>query len=512
MKAKINLYYNNKYKWIHDNNFYVIGYIYHKNKLYCGNNFLSLLHDVSFLTNYNKLIKEFDGCFSIIIKEKNSVKIISDFFRCFPVFYEKNGEDVSIFDNINEFKNKTLNSLNINELFSCNYVTSDETIYNDIYQVEGHQIVEINDNTINKSYYYDFSQHFNNNDNPLFEKLDEVYDNCVKKAIQYANGRKIVIPLSGGNDSRLLAYYVKQNGYTNVLCYTYGDNRNNESEISKKIADYLGFQWIFVNYKNKSMQNKYYDSNTYKNMVDYCSRGFSSPLIQEWEAIDWLRKNNIIDNECVIMPGFTNDVLCGSHIYDDFFSKEEYNVQDLVNLIKKYHYIRNILPNTDLNNKICKALDIKDENYIFSQDELVEMIEKFDFHERQVKYITNAIRIYDMNNLSWVLPFWNKDVINFWFGVKIEKRVNISFFNEFTNYKYREMMEIAPIYKKEKQKNNLFKKIFKIFTSYRSSSMNLYGYFHYFDYLKKVIKYRNKSNYNAFFASDYIKYVMKKNK
>ena len=41
------------------------------------------------------------------------------------------------------------------------------------------------------------------------------------------------------------------------------------------------------------------------------------------------------------------------------------------------------------------------------------LIEKFDFKERQVKFITNAIRVYDMNNLSWVLPFWDNELINF---------------------------------------------------------------------------------------------------
>ena len=486
--------------------------IYYKDKIYEKEKLIEFLKNKDFKKNYKKIINDLDGCFSIVFMEKDKYYIISDMLRCFPVFYRLEKNIVYIYDNINDFKNKKINELSKKELFSCNYITGSDTIYEGIYQLEGHQIVIIDNKGINKKTYYEFN--FNTNKKPSLKELDKIYDKCVKNAIKYANGKKILLPLSGGNDSRLLAYYLKKNNYSNILCYTYGNKYNNESDTSKRVAEYLGFPWVFINYDNKQMQKKYYNKKLYKYMANYCARGFSEPLIQEWEAIDYLKRNKIIDNECIVMPGYTNDVLCGSHILGKYLEKEKYTIDELICFIKEFHYIRNTLSNEELRIKICNTLNINyDVSTTYSKEELVELIEKFDFKERQVKFITNAIRVHDMNQLEWVLPFWTNELIDFWYSTDINERVNRNLFKKFTNHKYKKLMEYAPIYisNGRARNNNIFQKIEWILTNYWKGSLNLFGYFKYRDYLKYVLKYKI-SHYNCFFAADYIKYIERSSK
>ena len=127
--------------------------------------------------------------------------------------------------------------------------------------------------------------------------------------IKYSNGRQAVIPLSGGNDSRLIAYYLVKNGYKNVIAYTYGSKENSEIEISKRVAEFLKIERYFVEYKHKSMQKKFNNKNLYKKMADYCGRGVCNPHIQEWEAISSLLQEKIITKDSVVLPGFTGDLL-----------------------------------------------------------------------------------------------------------------------------------------------------------------------------------------------------------
>ena len=380
MNSDIKLYFNNKYKWYNDNNIYIIGYIYYKDKIYEKEKLIEFLKNKDLKKNYERIINDLDGCFSIVFMEKDKYYIISDMLRCFPVFYKVEKNIVYIYDNINDFKNKKINELSKKELFSCNYITGSDTIYEDIYQLESHQIVIIENNKINRMSYYGFDSKFGINKKPKLSELDKTYDKCVKDAIKYANGKKILLPLSGGNDSRLLAYYLRKNNYNNILCYTYGNKYNNEASVSKKVADYLGLPWIFINYKNESMKKKYNNKKVYKEMVDYCARGYSEPLIQEWEAIDYLKRKKIIDENCVVMPGYTNDMLCGSHIYSESLTKEKYTVNDVIEFIKKFHYRRNLLNTFELQKRICATLNIEnDSTAVLSKNEFVKLIDKFDF-------------------------------------------------------------------------------------------------------------------------------------
>ena len=76
----------------------------------------------------------------------------------------------------------------------------------------------------------------------------------IKKLIIDANGANIVIPLSAGLDSRLIASGLKQYNYTNVKCFSYGLKNNYEAVASKKIAKALGFDWMFIEINQKKLK------------------------------------------------------------------------------------------------------------------------------------------------------------------------------------------------------------------------------------------------------------------
>jgi len=85
-----------------------------------------------------------------------------------------------------------------------------------------------------------------------FERLDSIYKNVFSRLIESVQGRTIVIPLSGGYDSRSSAAILKKLGYGNVICFTYGRPESFEVQTSEKVAKDLGYKWCFINYAYKN--------------------------------------------------------------------------------------------------------------------------------------------------------------------------------------------------------------------------------------------------------------------
>lgn len=514
--VSIDLNYNNAYKWTKKDKIYSIGYIFYDNKFYQEEQINELLESIN-INKISDFIKEIDGCFSIVINNDNEIIIISDLLRNFPVFYSIQDDKIMIKDNIMKFDKKILDSNSITELSYTNYVTSYNTLFKNIFQLEAHQIVKINkkDYNISRNKYFEYKYNFIfKDDDVLIYELDEIYDNAAKKMIKYLNGRQAVIPLSGGNDSRLIAYYLVRNGYKNVIAYTYGSKENSEIEISKRVAEFLKIEWYFVEYKHKSMQKKFNNKNLYKKMADYCGRGVCNPHIQEWEAISSLIQEKIITKDSVVLPGFTGDFLEGKHIFDDLYFLKNVNTEELINSIYKwqYQYSEGSIQRTNIKDKLKTNIRIKDKE-ILNRDSAIEIFEKFDFEERQAKYINNAIRTYDYQGLHWYLLFWDKNSISKWLSIPLEKRHNIELFNKFTKTIYPDLMEYAPIYEKKSKKQikppfKTVKKVYRIYEIYKKGFLNLYGYLHFRTYLKYFIKTKSYK-YNKMFSSYYLDYLRK---
>lgn len=139
------------------------------------------------------------------------------------------------------------------------------------------------------------------------------------------------------------------------------------------------------------------------------------------------------------------------------------------------------------------------------------MFEKFDFEERQTKFITNAVRTYDYYGLKWYLPFWDKEMIDFWKFVSLQSRYKRSLFIDFTKRMYNDLMKYAPIATEKKTKKHqginriLFNLVRPIYLYY-NDKLNYYYYFKFGSYLHKVLKYRTLS-YDRFVALDYIDFM-----
>lgn len=89
-----------------------------------------------------------------------------------------------------------------------------------------------------------FSYHYSENPTSTPAELEKTFsdslDTVLTRLLENSKGRQLVIPLSGGLDSRLLAAWLKKLKAPNIKTFTYGKPDSPETSISEQVASALG--------------------------------------------------------------------------------------------------------------------------------------------------------------------------------------------------------------------------------------------------------------------------------
>jgi asparagine synthase (glutamine-hydrolysing) len=233
-----------------------------------------------------------------------------------------------------------------------------------------------------------------------------------------------VVPLSGGLDSRIIVAMLKRLGAEDVICFTYGKKGNREAEISRQVAEALGYRWYFVEYTKEKLYDGYHSRaiSVYK---IYSSNLTSLPHTQDFLAVKELKEEGKIPENAVFVPGHTGDMISGGHIPLDYDQHQSYTFDKFLIDILKKHYSLWKWNTTELGplfkDRVWKSVgDIP----VYSNESCANAIELFDFSERQAKYIVNSVRVYEFFGFQWRIPLWDVELIDFFLQVPVSYRIH----------------------------------------------------------------------------------------
>lgn len=391
-----------------------------------------------------------ESFYACIENGNNFVQLSVDQVRSKGLLYSINKGVIYISDSFNWIQDKVgldYSCQSINQFLAGGLVVGANTFNSKIFSVESGTMVEINKETggvnINKEFgfYSTIISNQKNVNEKLFDlKLSDELTKLIKPIALLSKTKKIVVPLSGGYDSRLLVCLLKKAGVTNVICFTYGKKHNKESITSKKIAEELNYDWYFIEY-SKCKIKKFLNEDKIKELLDFVCNGTSLPHLQDAVAINELLSKGIINKGDVIVPGHSADFLGGTHIPQKFVMTDSISKKQLIDEILSVHFTSVNLNESD-KSKLRTAID---DNYpeTMSRFEAITCFEYFDWKERQSKYICNSCLVYEFFELNYYLPFWERDFIKFWETVPLDFRVDrmafkswiINFTDEFLNLK-----------------------------------------------------------------------------
>lgn len=396
-----------------------------------------------------------NGFFSIIYSLGATTYLISDKVRSRPLFYympslDDNYNEIIISDNFDDIfdthYNLSISKVAEEEYINAGYVTGYQTLVDQIYQLEAAQVVKIDKDKAERYNYWYFlpeSGLIDSKDkSEWFDALDSSMTAVIKRLIEVANGRQIVIPLSGGYDSRAIALYLKRSGYVNLLCFTFGQVDSHEVIMSKRIADALELEWHNVTY-TKKMWRSIKHSQEFDDYIRFISSGTSVANVQVYPAIQQLLVTGVIHTDALLCPGHTADFVAGGH----FSQADILQVNDerkLFSHLERKHYKNTPRAlSIGLESKIHDSITelVKD-----SKGEFLPVAESWNARERQSKFIVNSNRYYDYFGLKWWMPFWDNEFIDLWQKVPYSLRFDTTLWNEFVNASMVETVGVeAPV-------------------------------------------------------------------
>ena len=422
-----------------------------------------------------KILLKSDNKFSLIFMFDSKIICCTDIIRSYPIFYSKNNNKVIISNNDKELINKStcIKQKSLIDCFMSGYVHGNDTLYDNVKSMLPAEIIFSprkfsHSLKIYKYFLYNFTiKKGKKKINSLNKELEIKFNKIIFKLIKKANGRQIVIPLSGGLDSRLILCKLHQFKYRNIVSFTYGLKNNSDVKNAEIIAKSLGIKWRFIPF-NKIKFRKYYYSNLKKEYDLFADNSLSLPNYQDVFFIKELLHEKYIKKNSIIVNGQTGDFITGGHIP---VSPEKKNFEYFKKEISSKHFfLFNKFNKLNMNEYLKVTIKdfIKKRNLV--DPDYDDLIELWNFEERQAKYIINGQRAYEFLNLDWYLPFWDSELIKFWNTVPYKSKVSQKLFKN-----YLETWNYNNLFNKKLNEVHAFTGAMSIFVRFFSFFLNLFN-------------------------------------
>ena len=255
----------------------------------------------------------------------------------------------------------------------------------------------------------------------LTTPLAVLHERLIEKLIMGAGGRPILVPLSAGLDSRFIAAGLREAGYSDVLCFAYGIPGNREAEISRRVADRLGYPWYFVPYSNHTMQATLAsdDHARFRASADNLT---SVHFPQDYMALKHLFDTGKAGREMIVVNGQSGDFITGNHIPAALAVAQNNHSPDarrrmvvdalLVKHFKQWEFLRTPANMAWLTRRLAQEIDAFGMPAESDRDHGI--YEYCEFQDRQAKYVIGGQRVYEHFGMDWRLPLWDQEYLDFW--------------------------------------------------------------------------------------------------
>ena len=147
-----------------------------------------------------------------------------------------------------------------------------------------------------------------------------------------------------------------------------------------------------------------------------------------------LRSKGLLPENSVIVNGQTGDFISGGHIPHDLSAGLPITAHQ--EIIKKHCSLwPSHLTDTNLNKLHECLLNDTDDPCNFttgrSREGLAALFERWEYEERQAKFIINGQRAYDFLGLRWRLPLWHLDVVKAFFSTPLDLRMGQTLYRQY---------------------------------------------------------------------------------
>ena len=342
--------------------------------------FESLTFSLNLEENFKK-VALLKGAF-IASQETDSFFFLAvDCCASFPLLYYINNNILKVFNHSDSLENIVIDELQVSYFLDHSYTSQHNTLLKHLYRIEAAGFIFCNKKTnttiIGRYQLFNSNLNSSNTNLPLIDELYEQMQNQFLHITKYHSDKKLIVPITGGYDSRCILAMLINIGYKEkIITYTYGKKDSVEYTTAKAITSKLQIPWHFINYTDETTD--FIFSKKFENYLSQSHYYSSLPQEQDFFALKCLKESNIIPQNAVFLIGYSGGCL-GGVMYANMLYRQ----------VKK-------LPS---NFHDC---------YIA---------------EEMVKYINNGVRAFEFFGFEWYMPFCELNIFNKWFSLPYNFRV-----------------------------------------------------------------------------------------
>ncbi|WP_172119780.1 asparagine synthase-related protein [Actinomyces faecalis] len=305
------------------------------------------------------------------------------------------------------------------ELADAGFVTGARTLLSGVHQVPQGAVVTIDRRTggWHQEDYAFFSYHAEEVTDPevLAVSFLHALDTTMGRLLERTEAR-LVIPLSGGLDSRLLVAWLALHHQLRpgrVLAFTYGVPGAREMEVSRAVARQVGLEWHAVPYERRSLLEHWHSAETGAFLSS--SHSWSAlPHVQDWYALSTLRRRGVVTEGDLVLPGHT--VVGNMHDLPLLDELPVSRARAAHTVVGYHHNLQGAQERAWRQEWV--AGPVREAMTLAGLDgsgrTLRSFIEGYNLRERQTKYINNSMRTYEHLGLDWALPMLDHEVWDAW--------------------------------------------------------------------------------------------------
>lgn len=376
-----------------------------------------------------------NGSWAAAVAVGESLVLAVDRTRTIPLFYH--ATDGRAADDPAELcADGALDDITSIEFLFTGFVTGSDTLTPDVRQVRAGEVVELRLDHADRGLdrrakrYRRFLPTADAADDAaaLSAGLMEALEHAFARCIQRLDGRRAVIPLSGGLDSRVVAAMLKRGGVEDALCFTYGDPDHDEVARSRDVAAALGYRWVHVPYSARDWR-RWMNLPHMTAYWDFAGRFASLPLVQDWAALYELREH-FGDEPLVFIPGHTLDMLAGGHLRSrpdraPASGRDARQAAEMILSREAGHF--HLWPlqwlakddRAALRERVIREIDVLDEYPLATNADLGQL---WNHDHRQARFIVNSVRAYEFFGHEWMVPGWDHELTDFFLAVPPMRR------------------------------------------------------------------------------------------
>ena len=376
----------------------------------------------------------FNGCYLGWINDQaqNRFILFNDRFGTYPLFYSTRNKTLVLSDSFTDIK-KQLTScfydrLAITEILCGKYTSGTRTTIREIEAIQPGSYLDIkfpSDSApqFKRYWLWEFKpagKSYSQFADEFVYMIKDMFDDF--GSYIRSTGKPLVVPTSGGYDSRLMISELSHR-LTDVSGLIFGAPGCDDLQYGTQIVEGLNLPVKRLFLEPQTYQPIYESPEFAEIISNYNSRGDShSATITSLLALDDRR-------DYIIFPGHSLDMQTGGHIRSrwhyltpgrDFIVTELFRIH--YNRCPFYSFMR--CPAREITEQI--RADIRRE--MLADEHTIGFAQRWDMENRQVKFIINAVREYEVKNFEWMMPGWDYRIQDFFLRLPFKYQFHQNFY------------------------------------------------------------------------------------